>query len=62
MGQSCSRRDGSGIRTVNLHGIGPHQTYHGGGGKIFTFIIFVIIMFIITSSIFVMTGQKMDYR
>lgn len=30
MGQSCSRRDGSGIRTVNLHGIGPHQTYHSG--------------------------------
>jgi len=62
MGQSCSGRDGSGIRTVNLHGFGPLKTYNGGGGKMFTFIIFIIIIFIITSSIFVMKGQKMDYH
>ena len=64
MGNSCrgqnNVRDGSNIRTVKTP-VGTFTTYHGGrgNGKIFTFIIFIIIIFIITSSIFAMKGQNM---
>ena len=62
MGGLCSGRDSSGIREWTDAFGKKHYTYHGGrgNGKIFTFIIFIIIIFIITSSsIFAMKGQNM---
>lgn len=56
MGQMCSggnKRDGSGWVLKHTATGASYYTQNGGGSKIFTFIIFIIIMFILTYSILV---------